>query len=56
MKCFQYLTTVALNHDKIKFNSEGVSYIKLFTNKYNWNGINYPSKVEDWKKTTQQLL
>ena len=24
--------------------------IKPFTNKYNWEGINYPSEKGDWKK------
>ena len=23
--------------------------MKLFINKYNWEGINYPSKIDDWK-------
>ena len=36
-KCFQYAPTVALN------------IIKPFINKYNWRGINYPWKVDDWK-------
>ena len=26
-----------------------VSNIKAFINKYNWKGINYPSKINDWK-------
>ena len=30
-------------------NSEIVSNIKPFINKYNWKGINYPSKLVDWK-------
>ena len=42
-KCFQYVVTVALNYEEIKWNSERVSIIKPFTNK--WNGITYPSKV-----------
>ena len=29
---------------------ERVSYIKLFLNKYNWEGINYSSKLHDCKK------
>ena len=29
---------------------ESVSYIKPFINKYNWEGINYPSEVNDWKR------
>ena len=27
-----------------------VSYIKPFINKYNWKRINFPSKIDDWKK------
>ena len=49
-QCFQYTVTVALNHDKIKWNPERVSNIKPFINKYNWKGINYPSKINDCKK------
>ena len=43
-KHFQYAAIVALNYDKIKWNLERVSNIKLFLNKYNWKGINYSSK------------
>ena len=48
-KCFQYVATVALNCDDIKCNPERVSNIKPFINKYNLEGINYPSKIDDWK-------
>ena len=34
-KCFQYAVTVALNYGKIKWNSETISDIKPFINKYN---------------------
>ena len=34
----------------MKCNPERVSNIKLFINKYNWKGINYPSKIDDWQK------
>ena len=30
-------------------NPEIVSNIKPFINKYNWKGINYSSKLDDWK-------
>ena len=30
-------------------NPERVSNIKPFTNKYNWEGIYQPSKIDDWK-------
>ena len=48
-KWFQYAATVALNYEEIKWNPERVSNIKPFINKYNWKGINYPSKIDDWK-------
>ena len=49
-KCFQYAVTVALNYGEINWNPERVSNIKPFISKYNWKGINYHSKIDDWKK------
>ena len=46
---FQYVATVALNYEEIKWNPERVSNFKPFTDRYNWKGINYPSKIDDWK-------
>ena len=48
-KCFQYAATVTLNYEEIKWNSERVSNFKLLINKYNWEKINYLSKIDDWK-------
>ena len=48
-KCFQYAATVALNYEEIESHPERVSSIKPFINKYNLEGINYPSKIDDWK-------
>ena len=48
-KCFQHVVTVALNYGETKWNSERVSNIKPFINKYKWKGIYYPSKTDDWK-------
>ena len=48
-KCFQYALTVALNHEKIKRDPQRISKIKPFINKYNWNVIKYPSKIDNWK-------
>ena len=48
-KCFQYAVTVALNHEEIKRDPRRISKIKPFINKYNWDGIKYPSKIGDWK-------
>ena len=43
-KCFQYDVTVALIHGKIRKNPERITKIKLFINKYKWDGINFPSE------------
>ena len=48
-KCFQYAATVVLNYEEREFYPERVSNIKPFINKYNCKGINYPSKIYDWK-------
>ena len=47
-RCFQYATTVALNLDKIEKDPQRVSNLKTFINKYNWDGIKYPSKIDNW--------
>ena len=49
-KCFEYTETVALNYDETEWNPERISNVKLFINKYNWEGINYQSKLDDWKR------
>ena len=49
-KCFQRAVTVALNHEVIKKDPQRITEIKAFTNKYNWEGINFPSEKDDWKK------
>ena len=50
VKCLQYAATVQLNHSAIEYNPERVSNIESFISKYNWHGINYPSKWDNWKK------
>ena len=49
-KCFQSAATVAIDHEEIGANSQRIPKIKLFINKYNWKGINYPSGKNGWKK------
>ena len=49
-ECFQYSMTVALNYDEIKKHHQRVNKVKPFVNKYDWNEINFPSHVGDWKK------
>ena len=46
-KCSQYAVT--LNYEETESHPERVSNIKPFINIYNWKGINYPSKIDDWK-------
>ena len=48
-KCFLYAVTIALNYEEIESHLERVWSIKTFINKYNWEEINYPSKIDDWK-------
>ena len=48
--CFQYALTVALNYEKNKDNRQRISNIKPFINQYNWNEIDFPPTVKDWKK------
>ena len=49
-KCFQYSITVALNHQNIENHPERISNIKLFIDQYNWEGIDFPAGIKDWKK------
>ena len=38
-----------INYEEIKWNPQRVSNIKPFISKYKWNGIDYISKIDDWK-------
>ena len=49
-KCFQYAVILALNINNIDNHPERVSKIKPFTEKYNWEGIDFPSTDKDRKK------
>ena len=46
-KCFQYVLTVALNHEQIKKNPQRISKIKAFIDQCNWKGIDFPSHKND---------
>ena len=50
-KCFRYTVTVALNYEELKKDLQRIKKIKPFINKYNWEGINFPSEKDDWKKS-----
>ena len=49
-KRFQYVTTLALNLDKINSHPDRISKIKPFIEQYSWKEIDFPSTSEDWKK------
>ena len=49
-KCFQYSITVALNHQKIESHPERISNIEPFIDQYNWEGIEFPAGIKDWKR------
>ena len=49
-KCIQYIVTVTLNHEEIKKDLQKITEITTFINKYNWEGINFPSEEDDYKK------
>ena len=42
-KCFQYAVTVSLNCEKTGEHPERITNIKSSIDRYNWEGINYPS-------------
>ena len=49
-KCFQYSITVALNHQNIENHPERISNIMPFIYQYNWEGIEFPAGIKDWKR------
>ena len=46
-KCFQYAVTIALNHEEIKKDLQRITKIISFTNKCDWEGINFPSEKDN---------
>ena len=49
-KCFQYSITVTLSYQNIENHRERISNIKPFINQYNWEGIDFPVGIKNWKK------
>ena len=47
--CFAYAIMVALNHSKISNNSQRISNIMHFVNKYNWTNIDFPAGPKEYK-------
>ena len=46
-KCFQYSVTLAFNQKEIGKNLERITKSKLFLDKYNWKGTDYPTEKDD---------
>ena len=55
-KCFQYAVPVAINHEEIGKNSETITKVEPFINKYNWEGINFPSGKDGCKEIEKNNL
>ena len=51
-----YSVTVVLNNEKIKRYSKRITKIEPFTNKDNWQGINYPSEKNYREKIVKNDL
>ena len=49
-KCFQYVVKVALNYEKVKKDPQRITKIIALIDKYNLEGIHYPSEKDDWIK------
>ena len=47
--CFAYAIMVALNHSKISNNSQRISNIMHFVNKYNWTNTDFPAGPKEYK-------
>ena len=43
------MVDVAVNYEETESHPERVSNIKPFISKYNRNGINYLSKIDNWE-------
>ena len=57
--CFQYATTIALNHQNIENHPETISNLEPFTDQYKWQEIEFSSTQKTGRnpnKTIRQLL
>ena len=48
--------TVALNYQKIEKDPQRITKIKPFINKHSWEGINFSSEKDDWKKVEKNIV
>ena len=49
-KCFQYSITVALHHQGIENHPERITNIEPHIGLYNWEGIEFPTGIKEWKR------
>ena len=49
-KWLEYNVKITLSYEEIKKDPQRITKIKPFINKYTWEGINFPSEKDDWKK------
>ena len=47
---FSTFYNCCINHQNIENHPEKISNIKPFTDQYNWEGIEFPAGIKDWKK------
>ena len=45
-----------LIYEEIQKDPQRTTKIEPFIDKYNWQGINYPSEKDDWKKIEKNIL
>ena len=53
--CFEYTISVALNHQNIKNNSERISNIKPFIDKYNWKDIDIKAHQKEGREKLEKI-
>ena len=53
-KCFQYAVVAALHHAEIDSHPERITKLEPFINRYNWDGITYPTQINQWSKFEKQ--
>ena len=49
-KCFQQSITVALHHQDIENHPERITIVGHHIGLYNWEGIEFPAGIKDWKR------
>ena len=47
--------TITLNPEKIKKDLQRIAKTKPFINKFNWEGVNFPSNKVDWKQSQKNV-